>query len=254
MVRKALELPLVRRAYLLPGSASSELPRDERLRFAAPFFDTTLFRPAQDKDPRLVLRASVCQPQNAVAFMLELAKRLPEHRVVVALAHSTGMVEYVEAIQALKAEMGSPAELIIDVQRPEMAALFAKAGIYIHTATTPDQAVHKLIGGPVSVPEAMATGAYVLARNAPSLVQLIGDAGATYRDVDDAAALIRATESWSEAQWREAQRRSVERAYKFHADELVLRPLFEDWCALVKERARPAMNVADDGRHAGARD
>ncbi len=236
-VRSALELPLVRRVYLLPGSASSELPHDDRLRIVAPFFDTTLFAPAARKNPRLVLRASVCQPQNGLRFMLELAKQLPDHRVVVAIAHGTGLIEEVESLRAYKAEIGSPAELMVDVPRPEIAALFGEAGIYVHSSTRSDHAVHKQIGGPVSIAEAMATGAYILVRDVPALVEYVGEAGAAYRDLDGAAALLRATEAWTDAQWREARVRSIERAFTHHADELVLRPLFEDWCAIACERA-----------------
>ncbi len=212
------------------------LVSDERLKVVPPAFDTRLFRPAKRKDTKLVLRASACLPQNAVAFIVHLAKRVPEYRVVLALARGTGMEKEVEAIQTLKAEIGSPVELLIDVQRPEMAALFEQAGIYVHSATQPGEAVHKLVGAPVSIAEAMATGAYVLVRDVPALKRYVGDAGAAYGSLEEAAALIRATRAWSEAQWRQARLRAVERAFEFHADEIVLRPLFDDWCAIARER------------------
>jgi len=236
LVKQALELPLLRRAYVLPGETAGDLPRDERLKVVPPAFDTRLFRPAKRKDTKLVLRASACLPQNAVAFIVHLAKRVPEYRVVLALARGTGMEKEVEAIQTLKAEIGSPVELLIDVQRPEMAALFEQAGIYVHSATQPGEAVHKLVGAPVSIAEAMATGAYVLVRDVPALKRYVGDAGAAYGSLEEAAALIRATRAWSEAQWRQARLRAVERAFEFHADEIVLRPLFDDWCAIARER------------------
>lgn len=239
LVRKALEMPNLRRAYVLPGDTAADLPRDARVRRMAPIFDTALFRPARRKNTKLVLRASACLPQNAVAFIIHLAKRLPDHRVVLALARGTGLEREVEAMQALKAETGSPAELLIDVQRAEMAALFEEAAIYVHSAATQADPARKPIGAPVSIAEAMATGAYVLVRNVPALKQYVGDAGATYDGIEEAAALIRATQSWSGEQWRQAQLRSVERAFEHHADEIVLQPLLEDWCAIARERETP---------------
>lgn len=237
---KALQLPNLRRAYLLPGSASSALPEDKRIRFVAPIFDSTLFAPAARKDRRLVLRASSGLPQNNLRFMLDLAKLLPAHRVVVAITRITGHAEEIAALQAYRAETGSPAEILTDVPRQEMARRFGIAGIYVHTFPAPGAPHPKRLGGPVSIAEAMAAGAYVLVRNLPGLKDYVGDAGATYRDVEGAAALIRATESWSDAQWQAARFRSVERAFSRHADEIVLRPVFEDWCALAAGRAMPA--------------
>jgi hypothetical protein len=80
-------------------------------------------------------------------------------------------------------------------------------------------------------------GALVLAPDTPAFAY-IGDDGARYAGLDDAAARIRETETWSEAQWRRALVRAVERAFNHHADELLLRPMFEDWCAIARERAQ----------------
>jgi glycosyltransferase involved in cell wall biosynthesis len=232
----ALRLSHLRHAYLLPGSAADTLPQDTRVRFVAPIFDSTLFAPAAQKDRRLVLRASPGLPQNNLRFMLDLARLLPQHRVMVAVASATGHAAEIEALKAYKAETGSPAELLFDVPRREIAALFGAAGIYVHSSTAPEGAVHKRVGGPVSIAEAMATGAYVLARDTAAFARYVGDAGATYADAAEAAALIRTTEAWSDAQWQAASRKAIERAFTHHADEIVLRPVFEDWCAIARER------------------
>ena len=96
--------------------------------------------------------------------------------------------------------------------------------------------LNKRVGGPVSVAEAMATGAYLVVRDLPGLVDYVADAGAAYTDLDHAAALVRATESWTDAQWRAAELRSIERAFTHHADETALAPIFEDWCELIRQR------------------
>lgn len=235
-IAKALLLANLRRLYLLPGSASGTLHEDERIRIVPPIFDSTLFPPSPRKDRRLVLRASPGIVENSLRFMLDLATLLPEHRVVVAVTAARGHEPEPEALEAYRTRIGSPAELRFDVQRPEIGALFAAAGIYVHSSTEPQGAIQKRVGGPVSLAEAMATGAYVLARNHPALAAYVGGAGATYADAAQAAALIRATAAWTDAEWREAHVRSVERAYATHADETALAPVFEDWCAIAAER------------------
>ena len=131
----------------------------------------------------------------------------------------------------------APAELRIDLPRAELAALFAAAGIYAHSAV----ANRPRAGGPASIAEAMATGAYVIARRAQPFASIVDGPDALYRDLAEAAALIRATEAWTDAEWRAAQNRSIERAFQLHADEIVLRPLFDDWCAIAGQRAVPAV-------------
>ena len=126
---------------------------------------------------------------------------------------------------------------MFDVPRAEIASLFGAAGIYVHSSALPEgPAVTKRVGGPVSIAEAMATGAFVLARNLPAFASYVGNAGATYGSVEEAAAHIRATEAWSDAEWRAAEIRAVDRAFRFHADEIVMRPVFDDWCAIAHER------------------
>lgn len=228
---RALELPNLKRAYLLPGGAAVA---GVRIRTAAPVFDTTLFEPATPKDHRLVLRAAPGLPGSDLRFLLELAKLVPEHRVVIAVAGVAGHAGEIEALRAYRAEIGSPAELLVDPPRAELARLFAAAGLYVHSAA-PGGTVRA--GGPISIAEAMATGAYVIARNAPPFAKFVGAAGGLYRDAAEAAALVRATEVWTDAEWLAARNRAIDHAFTHHADEIVLRPLFDDWCAIARERA-----------------
>jgi cell pole-organizing protein PopZ len=72
------------------------------------------------------------------------------------------------------------------------------------------------------------------------LVEYVGDAGRAYRDMDHAAALIRASARWSDDEWHRAFLRSVNRSFSNFADELALRPMFEDWCDILAERLVPA--------------
>jgi hypothetical protein len=122
--------------------------------------------------------------------------------------------------------------------------LFAAAGICLHSAPPAAPGQRPRAAGPASLVEAMATGAYVLARNVAPFIGFVGRAGALYGDAADAAALIRATEAWTDAEWRDAAIRAIDQAFELHADELVLRPLFEDWCAIARERAQAEAEAA----------
>jgi hypothetical protein len=232
----AAGLPNLRFAYLQPGPDHGPPPAGVAVRYIAPPFDTTLFAPPKRKDRRLVLGMGEGRPECGLRFLFDLARLLPEHRVVVAVARVSAHEGEIEALAAYRADTGSPAELLVDVPRAEIARLAGEAAIYVHTAATAD-ALRRRAGMAISSVEAWAMGALVLAPDTPAFAY-IGDDGARYAGLDDAAARIRETETWSEAQWRRALVRAVERAFNHHADELLLRPMFEDWCAIARERAQ----------------
>ncbi len=231
-IARMLALPNLVRAYLMPGAGG---PQDARLRRAAPVFDTALFAPALQKDRRLVLRAAPALPESELRFVLELAKLLPAHRVVVAVATVSGHEDEIAALHGYCEEIGSPAEIVVDAPRAEIARLVASAGICVHSASAAPNRRPRA-AGPASLVEAMATGAYVLAPKVQPYLAFLGRAGVPYGNAAEAAELVRATEAWTQSEWRDAQIRSIDRAFKFHADELVLRPLFDDWCTIARER------------------
>ncbi|WP_217551054.1 hypothetical protein, partial [Pantoea sp. GbtcB22] len=66
---------------------------------------------------------------------------------------------------------------------------------------------------PVSIAEAMATGAVVFGRRCAAAESYIGYAGQCYDDEDQAVQLVNATAEWSDEQWRQASKRAIDRAY-----------------------------------------
>jgi glycosyltransferase involved in cell wall biosynthesis len=148
----------------------------------------------------------------------------------------------------MAAEMGSPVELRFDLPREDMATLMARAGIYLHTIHPPEATHGAPIGMPISIAEAMATGAYVLVRELPELVDYVGEAGAVYRDAAQAAEIIAATTQWSDSEWRRRRVRASDFAFVNYADEVVFRPILEDWQALARQRA----DIPDAKESAGA--
>ena len=235
-VRDLLERPSVRKLYLFPHQGGDANDAGGRIRIVRVPFDTGLFRPVEEKDRRLVVRTAAALPAKELELFLRLAREVPTHRFVLVAAACSGMEAYPRRIREMAAELGSPAELLFDLPHEEAAALVARAGIYLHTALPPEEPFGNPIGMPVSVAEAMATGAYVVVRDLAPLREYVGAAGAVYRDREEAARILQATLAWGDAEWHEVFRRSVDRAFSLHADEITVEPILQDWCQLRAER------------------
>jgi glycosyltransferase involved in cell wall biosynthesis len=237
-LERALQWKQVRAIYGFPHHVRASPIDDSRLRGIPSAFDTELFKPHSEKDRSLVVRTSACLPSKDLPLFFALAKQLPNHRFVLAVVTCKDREAYVDELREEWRKAETPAELRFDMPRDEIASLVGRAGIYLHTARLQGEQHATPIGGPISIAEAMATGAYILVRDAPPFVNYVGDAGTTYRDVNHAAEIIQATETWSDGQWRQAWHHSVDRAFTRHADELALRPIIEDWIAIVNETPR----------------
>jgi glycosyltransferase involved in cell wall biosynthesis len=237
-LNKMLEQSWLHAIYGFPCQMGLLENPDTRLRSIAAAFDTSLFRPREQKDRRMVIRTSAALPSKDIGFFFHLAKLCPDYRFVFAGVTCNEFESYVDCLRELAASMDSPVELLFDLPRDVVAELVAQAAIYVHTIHPPGMEFGAPIGMPISIAEAMATGAHVLVRDLMELREYVGDAGTIYRDLDSAAEIIAATAGWSDEQWRRAWTRSVDRAYMQHADEIVLRPVFEDWCGLVQPDKR----------------
>jgi glycosyltransferase involved in cell wall biosynthesis len=222
-----------------------QIPPNPRLKAIPTAFQSELFRPTRKKNRRLVVRAGAGLQSKDIPFFFELAKRLPDFRFVLCLVTCNLNEHYIAELKELATSSGSPGEIRIDVPRIEMATLMSEAGIYLHTMNLPGSAHSTPVGMPISVAEAMATGAYVLVREIAELVDYVGDAGDGYVDIDHAVQLISATQHWTDEMWDKVFLRSVERAFGNHADEIALRPMFEDWVDLVLEKHRQAAGGGD---------
>ena len=236
-IAQLLQNPALRQLVLFPRQDKYLARPDPRIQFANASFDSRLFAPSSRKDRRMVLRTTAALPSKDLRLFLEAATRLPQHRFVLIACTVYQREDYVEELKALKAELDSPAELHFDMPREQLAGFVREAGIFMHTAVGPGMPGYTPIGMPVSIAEAMATGAYVIARDLPELRNYVGPAGDTYSSLDEACALIQATLAWSDRTWRDAQVLSIDRAFLQHADDIVLRPLYECWVRLLRERS-----------------
>jgi hypothetical protein len=234
-IHQLLSLPGLRRAFIFPHQVA-DFPTQRRLTPMAAAFDTTLFRPEPNKDRRLVLRTGSALPSKDLELFFEVAKQLRDHRFVLALVECLNQEPYVDKLVQIWKESNSPAELMFNVPRDQLIPLVHRAGFYLHTATPPDHPGGTPIGMPISIPETMATGAHLLVRNVAPLNSYYGNVGSVYNDAKHAAKLIAETQNWPETKWKEAWTRSVDYAFMKQADELVLQPLFDEWCAIRESR------------------
>jgi len=227
LVRRLGRDGVAKRIYVFPHWLA-RLPRVGALRALPVGFSGDVYTPSASKDRQLVLRVGAALPTKDFDTFFHAAVHCPEHRFVLMVVLCQGEEAYVEALQRKNEALGHPVELHVNVPTEDVAALMSRAGIYLHT--------HGLVtpyGMPVSIAEAMATGAHVIGRRCPGAEAYLGDAGALYRDQDEAVRLLQETASWSDERWRMAHLRGVERAFEHYVDSRVWPALLEDWLELV---------------------
>jgi glycosyltransferase involved in cell wall biosynthesis len=147
--------------------------------------------------------------------------------------------DHIEELRAENDALGSPVEILVDQPHDQVVAMVRRAGIYLHT-----HSLEEPYGMPISIAEAMGTGAYVIARRCDEAVTYVGPPGSFYDTDEEAADLISATAEWSAASWRSAEVASVERAHRYFSSDVVLGPLFDDWAAASLESNRPGTRPA----------
>ncbi len=230
-MNRILEWPWLRRLYLFPHQVPADRP-DPRIRMIRSAFDSRLFAPNARKNRHLAVRTGAALPSKDLQFCFELAKRVPDVRFVVAAVTCKKAEGYVDRLKEDWADSGTPCELMFDVPREEIAKLVGQAGIYLHTLHPPGHPKGTAIGMPVSIAEAMATGAHVLFRDLPELRGYVEDAGTPYTDMDSAAEAVARIAGMADDAWRPLYIRSVDRAFSLHADADVYRPVVKDWCEI----------------------
>jgi glycosyltransferase involved in cell wall biosynthesis len=216
--------PSVRRIYLFPHFYRSLAQPDERIRPLAVAFDAERYTPAEKKDRLLVVRSGVAIPTKAYGTLFEVAQQCPDHRFVLCLVHAHRRESYLEEVRALRDEMDAPVDIHVDVPHDQMREIIGSAGIYLHT-----HGLEAPFGMPISIAESMGTGSYVIARDLPGCRDYLGDAGALYRTSEEAAQLVRTTQSWSDERWRDASNRSIERAFSQFTNVHVAEAMLRDW-------------------------
>jgi glycosyltransferase involved in cell wall biosynthesis len=223
--------PTVRGIYLFPHFAATLPASLDKVRPLPVAFDPALYHPGPRQDRRLVFRAAPSLPAKDLELFLHVAQRLPSRRYVLAVARTPG--NYADTLAEYNRTLANPVDLRINLSHEEVAAISKQSAIYLHT-----DALTEPFGMPVSIAEAMATGNYIVARRSPACEAFVGDAGSLYDTEDEAEALLRETESWSDERWERARRTAIERANRHFAGDTALRPLFDDWARFAAPSTR----------------
>jgi glycosyltransferase involved in cell wall biosynthesis len=222
--------PLVAAIFLFPHFAAV-CPDATKVRAMPPCFDADLYGPGE-KDRRLVVRAAAALPTKDLPAFIRIAARCPQHRFVLAVCHASRHEGYVDELVAYNRALGEPADIRVDLQHEEIAALVREAGIALHT--------HGLLepyGMPMSIAEALATGAWVVARRCPPAESYLGPCGRFYDHETEAAAAIRETLAWSDERWLRERLAAVDHAYAYLTDSRMLRALLDEWLRIAAARA-----------------
>jgi|688.fasta_scaffold21096_6 glycosyltransferase involved in cell wall biosynthesis len=234
VINKLQQLPWISRIYGFPKQIDLLGKSDDHFCKMHVGFDSSRFGPVHTKNRRLVIRTSAALPSKDIPMFLELANRLPEFQFIFAGVTCLHKEEIVDDIKKCHRKLRSRAELLFDVPHETIAELVAEAGIYLHTAHLQGDIHATPLGMPISIAEAMATGSYVLARRCPEFSYMLGDAGDLYADIDEAEYLIRKSVGWTNEEWLAVSNKALERAFGSFADEIVLKPMYDDWCRLQK--------------------
>lgn len=231
---RALEAhPATARMYLFDHLRVRVPWSSPKFRNSTSSFLPALYPPApwQEKDRRLVLRTGAGLPTKGYRDFFAIAKACPQHRFVLVIGRALLRESMIEEITGWRDEMQAPVEIKVSLQHEEVAALMAKAAIYLYTINP-----ESTFGMPVSIQEAMATGAWPLVRGLDGARQYLGQAGALYHSPEQAAALINETLTWTEAQWQEVWKASLDRAWAAFPNEEVMAPIVDDWRELAWEK------------------
>ncbi len=232
LLRKLEAHPATARLYLFEHLRAKVGWTSPKFRNSTSSFLPKLYppKPWQEKDRRLVLRTAAGLPNKGLRDFFATAKVCPDFRFVLAISPVMLRENCIEDIISWRDEMQAPVEIKVALQHDEMAALMGTAGIYLFTLNA-----NSVFGMPISIQEAMATGAWPVVPGLHGAYRYLGNAGALYHSVEQAASLINGTLDWTDAQWEAAWKASVDRAWISFPNDEVMAPIVADWRQLAIE-------------------
>lgn len=221
--RALAQRPEIKRIWLFPHFARQVAHPKV---FALPVaYDSTLYKPGEKKIRRWVYRTAAGKPKKGLEDFFVINSLCADFQFELTANNVLGDEAYLPYLEKTAKENG--VEFSKDISREVAVEKMKRAGIYLDTS---DPSGHPF-GMPISIAEALATGCYVLAREAPGLDEYLGNAGATYRTVSDAQGLILGTRTWTEEMWKDVTERAILQA-TFFADEAVLPAEIQFWESL----------------------
>jgi glycosyltransferase involved in cell wall biosynthesis len=218
----ATQIPRIRRIYLFPHFA--RLVPHEKIASLPVAYDSTRYFPADQKDPKKVLRLAVGKKGKGLEDVFRVARLCPDHEFTLGIADVNDNPKFFEELEAMNRMSGGRVRLLRNIFWDEAARLTRESGIYLSTS---DSGGHHF-GMPVSVAEAMATGSLVLMRDTEGAMEYGKAAAFYYRTPEEAAAIIK-----KESRGQDWMEPSIRQALEYK-DDRVLSRLVEDWTRILQ--------------------
>lgn len=229
LTAEAVALPRVQKVYLFPHLAR-KVPNEKVVALPVAY-DPNLHKPCDQKRDTLVLRLAAGKKGKGLEEFFRVARLCPELEFVLGVADVIGYETYFHTLATHNIGLPRPVKLLRDVPLEKAAALTAQAGIYLDTS---DPRAHEF-GMPISIAEALATGATVLIRDSMPAREYAGDAAFYYVNADEAAQIVKMVSEWSPEIRLRQRERALMQAQLYRSD-VILPRLVHDWEEIAAQR------------------
>jgi glycosyltransferase involved in cell wall biosynthesis len=221
----------VRAIYAFPHFAR-EAAQNSKIVPLPVAFDAALYDAPLDatvvKD-RVVRLAAGRRMKGLEDFFTVAWKLFPQGSFTMAVSRIRGDEDYVGKM--IEAGMRTGVVVFNDLNRAKAVEMIRTAGVYLDTS---DPTGHPF-GMPISIAEAMASGAVVLIRDCPAAREYAGLGAQYYRSIDEAVEMVRGATDLHELHRKHISEMARERARLYRSD-VVLPRLVKDWDRFVQEK------------------
>ncbi len=221
-VKRVAQHPAVRRLFAFPHLAES-IPGVVSLPVA---YDTKHYYRSMKKYQSVVRLSAGLLTKRLEDFLIVGNELHTQADFALAINFTPGKEASVsDTLAKLNASLGGHVRILKNLSKDDAAELTRRAAVYMHTY---DHTSHPF-GMPISIAEAMATGALVLARsNGVGVHAYMGDAGLFYSSTEEAKKIIQVALAMSEQERDGVADVSCRVAERFRP-EVVLPRLLEEW-------------------------
>jgi glycosyltransferase involved in cell wall biosynthesis len=195
-------------------------------------YDPELYYRESDKDKNSVVRLAAGLPTKRLEDFVTIGNQLfPYANFTLAMTPVIGKETVaIDEMIRLNQSMGGYVRIVTGLSRAKAAELVRRASVYLSTY---DPKSHEF-GMPISIAEAMATGALVVCPKNPAAEEYVGSAGRFYSSVDEAKSILLEALKFSDKERGLVADVACDRAYRFRSD-VVLPRLLEEWSAICLE-------------------
>jgi hypothetical protein len=223
--------PWLKRIYCFPKFAEQFLGHP-KIKPLTSTYDPRLYYQSP-KDTKKVIRTGAGLPYKALEDFVKASTLCPDHKFTLVFGSPVHKSNYIDSLNALNQSLGGHTDIKVDLTHEATAELTRESAIFLHTY---NPEAHPF-GMPVGVLEAAATGSYVLFREdgwARAYASLLGLRCDMYRNVEEAAHLIKETAKWKDYEWASLQSSNATFASSF-SDDKVLSKMLDDWKSITKK-------------------